>query len=798
MMILKKYFYISLIALFSCHFAYATQVNPQLINPQIGENLWGMNYRQSITQDDILNTVTLCCNCDFFITQDDIDANGGGFTINQPGNWCLAQDIITSQPITISGISNISFDLKGRSISSTTNNPSVSAMINVINAPGTLIKNGTLIGLDLGSGATRRAGIGLSGSADSIIDGVHVAFFASTDNSAILKSNTGFYINQDNTQCINCSATGPFLDGFFINGNSNTITNCTVSHFNGSQFTTLTATGVGFFILGNNNYLDQCTSTGGSIAQPSPASAGSVGFYIQGASNNILYNCVALNHQLSAFTPLGIPGGSGFYVTGDDGEIRNSISAYNALYGVFNTGTGLIVCDNMVNNNVTNYSGTTNSDLCNLLCTDYITQDRLPFNITEPGVYCFNGSLEETTGLSAITIADNIDNVTINCGGHAITRTAIAETQPLIMIGNSCQNINIQHGILVGNGTASETNLAISTTDSPYKNIVLENMTMSDFNQTITLGRGGSYVSIKDCSFFDGLQSVITCSQVSNIAIDSCDANNNNAFLSAAACPNITVNGCNIQGGTQSIESNITCTLCDNLVVEDTTIAESQNYGISIYTGSNIMLSNVIAYNNGIDGIFANLCFGINLDNTITTSNGLNGVEITNGVPIYITGCTSNNNAHNGFEITDSVTISINDSIGQHNGSDGFHLLTCVFTNIDGCTGESNLGSGFHLDDNTAFANVSGCTVVGNLQCGFLSADTGALIPVSPLGQRFHACHAVFNGSVPGSTDYSQANTVGVIMLPPLAGPTEGLIATTPDLSIPGQPLAAADFSTYL
>src|SRR5579872_372431 len=401
---------VATLSIFAVYATHTTQVNSQLINPQIGENLWGMNYRQSITQDDILNTVTLCCNCDFFITQDDIDANGGGFTINQPGNWCLAQDIITSQPITISGMSNISFDLKGRSINSTTNGQTVSAIIDVVNSPGTLIKNGTIIGLDLGAGVVplQRAGIGLSGSADSIIDGVHVAFFASTDNQAVFKSNSAFYINQDNTQCTNCSATGPFLNGFFINGDNNTFKNCSVSHFNGSHSGPFTVTGVGYLIVGSNNFLENCTSMGGT-AQPTPSSAGSVGFYFDAGSNNITYNCIALNHQLSAFAPLGIPGGSGFYVTGNDCEIRNSISAYNALYGIFNTGTGLVVCNNMVNNNVTNYSGTTNSDLCNLLCTDYITQDRLPFNITEPGVYCFNGSLEETTGLSAITIADNID-----------------------------------------------------------------------------------------------------------------------------------------------------------------------------------------------------------------------------------------------------------------------------------------------------------------------------------------------------------------------------------------------------
>ena len=261
-----------------------TQVIPNPVDPQIGENIWQMNYRQSIAIDDIMDTTTLCCNCDYFITQADIDLNGGGFTITQPGNWCLGENIITSQTIFISNVTGVSFDLKGRTISSTV--AGGNSIVQVTSCPKATIKNGTLIGLDLGTGATRRSGLALTNSADSIAEDIRVEFFGSVDNPAIpTKGNVGFSANQSYTEFKNCFATGPFLTGFNIVGSNSVLSNCEVSHFSGYQFIgSRTVSAVAYRIEGDNHYLENCKSIGGD-AQPTAASDGSIGFFFLGNKN---------------------------------------------------------------------------------------------------------------------------------------------------------------------------------------------------------------------------------------------------------------------------------------------------------------------------------------------------------------------------------------------------------------------------------------------------------------------------------------------------------------------------------
>jgi hypothetical protein len=798
--IVRRYLYLFLLSIGCMGTIRTTQVIPQLVNPQIGENIWQIVYREGITLDDVLDTTTLCCNCDFFITQADIDLNGGGFTITQPGNWCLGENIVTSQTILFSNVPGVSFDLKGRTISSTA--AGAVSIVQVTGCPKAIVKNGTMIGLDLGSTNPRRNGLGLTNSADSIVEDIRVEFFASTDNPADAppKGNIAFLANQSYTQLINCFASGPSLTGFNVVGDNSTLSNCEVSHFSGYQLAgPVTVEGVGYAITGNNNYVENCKSFGGD-AQPTPASAGSIGFFIQGNSN-ILSRCIALNHQLNAQPPLGLLGGSGFYITGNNCELNNSTSAYNALYGIFNIGSGLTVCDNSVSNNGTDFVGTTNSDLCNLLCNDYISQARLPFTITQPGLYCVSENLEETAGNAAIIISPGVSDVTIDFTHRVLERTSVVHNSPLITIGNDCDSITLQGGRLQSNTAASNNNVAINIPDGTYRKISIEGIEFEGFDNTIILGNGGSNISFTECAFFDSLNTVITCSTVSYLTIDACEAYNHNGFLSATASPYLIIQGSVLQGNANSLENHITCTFnCDNLVIEDTQVSMCQNNGVSIHTTSNISLSNVTSAHNGNDGLFLSACAMVQLDGVTTTSNAFRGIEIETTSYLSITSCTSLRNTFEGFYFIDDITFSILDSLSQGNLASGFFLEDCININIAGCISESNAnGSGFHLSTGTLNADVTACTAIGNQDAGFLSADVGSITPISLLNQRYHACHAVFNGSAPGLYDYSQANTPGLQMLPPLAGPVSGLVATTPAnffvLPVPG---AAADFSTYL
>jgi hypothetical protein len=765
----------------------ATQVIPNPVNPQIGENLWQMNYRQSIAIDDIMDTTTLCCNCDFFITQADIDANSGGFTITQPGNWCLGENIITSQPIIIADLPGVVFDLKGRTISSSVkgavNLPT--GIIDVTNSPGTIIKNGYLIGLDLTPPVDRRSGIRFSQSDGSIVQNVQAQFFATVDDPAVFEGNFAFFANFSNyVQFLDCFATGPFLAGFTIFGNNSIVKNCEVSHFSGYVVTPgpLTNIGVGFWLQGNNNYAENCTSSGGD-AQPTPASSGSIGFLLQG-NNNSVFQCTALHHKLNAYPTLGVDGGTGFYVRGDDCQIKDCSSSYNERFGIYNVGNNLVVCNNFVYNNSSNFYGTSDSDLCNLLCSDYISQNRLPYTITESGLYCVYGPLEETSGTAAITIADNVSSVVIEFFGYALERTSLIHTEPLIKIGNNCQDITIKNGRMNSSGTDSIENIGISIAGTGCRLIRISDLSFEGFHKAISAG-----------------------DQTDTISFLNCESLDNNIFIFCVGTENIFLADCLASHGTSTTDGQITfSTNCNNIVIENTQTTTNVFDGIHIYQSKNVTISGLFSSQNGRSGLFLEETKQISVTDGNFFNNTSDGVHTSGVRDLLIGGCYSANNSGAGFFIRGDTggaipadcPVTIRDSTAVSNNNSGFYFTNVGGVVVTNCFSNNNSnGQGFHLDNGTWSTQVIDCTANYNGHFGFLTWDS-SITGFTLYNTVFHNCNAAKNNTtgiyVPGFDDYSQANGA-FIMTPGLAGPLpNGILQTTPVLGIPEFP---ADFCTF-
>ena len=134
---------------------------------------------QVILTNDLLDDPT----CDFFITQADIDGNDGGFNITQPGNWCLAENIVTTKPISITNLPGLVFDLNGKNINSLVKGDA--AILDIKACQNITIKNGTITGSNQMGPVPTRWAIRFTDSPDYLVNNIPAIFLGSTPNSPI-------------------------------------------------------------------------------------------------------------------------------------------------------------------------------------------------------------------------------------------------------------------------------------------------------------------------------------------------------------------------------------------------------------------------------------------------------------------------------------------------------------------------------------------------------------------------------------------------------------------------------------
>jgi len=348
------------------------------VDPQTGENLWGLTKRIGDALDDLSSLAECCCPCDFFITQADID--DGGYTITAPGVYCLAESVELNEgdlvAITIQNTSDVILDLKGHTIDCSDTVDVNVAGIEVENSLNCIIRNGAIknalgdairlttsvshslihsidcsnVGCGISVGDANpytilkscrvtdmdSSGFFVGGDYTILIDCVAedgeeeaVGFFVNSDSvGACLKDckardlDKGFVVDAG-AECVqlsHCAAIGCFIIGFECDGLQVECVAC-VAQVNA---------GAGFSIAGSGCILRNCASqanegAGFSIAGPSCAlrdcsvtSGGGTGFLISGA-HSMLRGCTA--SELSS---------DGFGVSSDYNSLRDCVSSGNA------------------------------------------------------------------------------------------------------------------------------------------------------------------------------------------------------------------------------------------------------------------------------------------------------------------------------------------------------------------------------------------------------------------------------------------------------------------------------------
>ncbi|HRN78075.1 MAG TPA: right-handed parallel beta-helix repeat-containing protein [Candidatus Dependentiae bacterium] len=399
---------------------------------------------------DLVNVINsdLCLipASDFKIAQHDIP-----LTIDTPGVWSVAEDLEFSSgtAITIT-TSYVTLDLYGHTIDAQ-HGGTLGVKVNA-GAGNVIVQNGKIV-----NGFSFSTGIDFDGVRGSI---------------------RNIQIND-------------FGNGISIGGNDNTVQECTVS--NGTIGIAVTAAALRIIIQdcitqqnSNSGYFINTSSNDWCIAD-CKALSNAGGFVIAG-DNGLMTACYAVGNS-----------GTGFDIDGDNCQLRDS-SAINNAVGIDGTGAvGLVVCNNIANNNGTDLINVPNSDLCDIAdcgCDFEITQDDIPYTITQPGTYCVSELISFIGTGTAISIIS--DNVVLDLDNNIIQGDGSNNSFAISVVGEPSQAIIIQ------NGTIVNFDIGIYAFGGSFINeligVTIQNITIQDvIRDGIRFTGGVSESIIQDC-----------------------------------------------------------------------------------------------------------------------------------------------------------------------------------------------------------------------------------------------------------------------------------------------------------
>ncbi|HLB93991.1 MAG TPA: right-handed parallel beta-helix repeat-containing protein [Candidatus Babeliales bacterium] len=249
-----------------------------------------------------------------------IPANGSVITINQPGKYCLKNNLIfTPQNDNVTGIliatNNVVLDLKGYAISQGNNTANFSLIsvatghTNITISNGTLanctsvaceILTGTKITLDnLSITNCKTTGIQLANCNNSFISNIYVTGCTTSISAELagilLDSCTNIKITESTSNNHVSSTTNGLVDGFkFISCNDCTISNCNSNTHQAKR-------AYGYLIQNSSTCVFKNCKANHNIATQIVDTNGVAGFSLISSNNCRLENCQALSNSSHNF-----------------------------------------------------------------------------------------------------------------------------------------------------------------------------------------------------------------------------------------------------------------------------------------------------------------------------------------------------------------------------------------------------------------------------------------------------------------------------------------------------------------
>jgi len=299
-------------------------------------------------------------------------------------------------------------------------------------------------------------------------------------------------------------------------------------------------------------------------------------------------------------------------------------------------------------------------------CDFAITQDDIPFTVSQPGTYCLAESVIIQSGDPAIRIA-NVDGVTIDLNGFEIIEDSGSFLETGIDIFQS-SNVTIQNGIIRNtfNGfLIDESN-----------DICLENITTVTTQNSFRIFQTDGGL-IKNCKSFNTL-SGINFSVCNNFAVENYIATR--FGLSVSIEPLIFISG------------------SSQICLSKGFLSNGNAEGIIVTGGSlNILIDSYCVYTNATQGFSFNNSSRVECRDCKSMSNQDNGFIIFGGASnISLTDCDSLANSSNGYNIPSGTSLLFEKSHAIDNGALGFRLEASNNTIVNSDT-IANIFSGMGL-----------------------------------------------------------------------------------------------------
>ena len=329
-------------------------------------------------------------------------------------------------------------------------------------------------------------------------------------------------------------------------------------------------------------------------------------------------------------------------------NLFNNFSVYDlTIQGGWDINTGIIsgvtTFDN--NNNASlNIGSALNPWIGNITISDLLFQDN---------------NINTASSLFVSTTSGNVtlENVTVNNSTNNSTVSVLTDSGNVSIFDLDIANSNSASGADV---TTASGNITLDDVD----------ITAQTNGNTATLQTTNGNITIQNGSVFDGI-------------------GNNSGFSATSINGTITIEGSNgapilfsdAQG--PGAANNAGASLdAPSIILNHATSEMNDGSGIVISNAVvNLSLNNVIASNNGINGITINASGNVFIDHTNTEDNVMNGIAITNSSNVFISNTTASSNTASGLTLNHTDDISISNTSTDGNGSNGM-----IFNNAEDIT----------------------------------------------------------------------------------------------------------------
>lgn len=325
-----------------------------------------------------------------------------------------------------------------------------------------------------------------------------------------------------------------------------------------------------------------------------------------------------------------------------------------------------------------------------------ITQEMIPFTVTEPGLYCLAENVTVPDGATGITVIDA--EAVIDLNGHRMLGGAVG-----ISMGSSVTNdpfaVVIKNGIISGQTTAGITSSAGSIfPECIITEIIFENIR----GGTAGINDQGTILSVYNCEFNgsflgggDGIVSTATMGLIKNCHFSFC-----NGGMRFSGANSLIVEDCVIQSSSD-VGINLSG---QQSIIRNVKVIQALTSGGIVISGTDMVIENCQLIGNLGFGILISSGARINILGCSVINTFLSGVGIQiNATEVIVSGCSLNRN--------DSIGIALGGT------STNCEVINNIIIGAGGTVGISNTGVLNRIYRNYAtnnLPNYSGVTPVNS------------------------------------------------------------------------------------